>query len=61
MMYGAMRASNTLDRRMGRRILFFIYISKSLLSTNVGIMVRERGMPERINKNSLGVRVARGP
>ena len=25
------------------------------------ILVRERGVPERINKNSLGVRVARGP
>ncbi len=26
-----------------------------------GIMVRERGMPERSNKNSLGGRVAWGP
>ena len=36
-------------------------ISPSLLSPKGGFMVRERGIPERINWNSLGAMVGPGP
>ena len=38
-----------------------IWISPSLLSAIAGFYIRERGIPERINRTALGAMMARGP